>query len=110
MPSAAEAVVLVAGGHRGGGGWTTPPGSRPLHYGYLDAQGREILPKGALDDCRTDFDTCARDAGLTGTFAYYHPASRFWPFQIVEAVILLALAGAALGAGAWALRHRVHRP
>jgi hypothetical protein len=39
--------------------------------------------------------------------AVYQPEDRFWRFQITEALLYLALAGALLGGSIWWIRHRI---
>ena len=43
---------------------------------------------------------------MNGRLVTYQPASRFWPFQFIEAGIFVALTAAALGATIWLLRRR----
>ena len=98
--------------HETGRYWNTPPDSLVLVQGYLDDQGREIRPFsfGDLPDCPSGtqaYAACLEQAGFGGFYSYTQPASRFWPFQLIESAILLALSALALGAGAWGLRKRV---
>ncbi|MEU6228679.1 ABC transporter permease [Streptomyces sp. NPDC047042] len=48
-------------------------------------------------DCRSQCVTLYRD---------YHPASHFWPLQLMETGLVLALAAAATAAAFWVLRRR----
>jgi ABC-type transport system involved in multi-copper enzyme maturation permease subunit len=43
---------------------------------------------------------------INGSVVTYQPASRFWPFQLIEAGIFVALTAAALGATIWLLHRR----
>ena len=43
---------------------------------------------------------------MNGRLVTYQPASRFWPFQFIEAGIFVALTAAALGATIWLLHRR----
>jgi len=46
---------------------------------------------------------------INGNIVTYQPASRFWPFQFIEAGIFVALTAAALGATIWLLHRRAAR-
>jgi hypothetical protein len=62
-----------------------------------------------LDDVYHQFRIAGNKEGINAylhdqglRFAdYYHPASQFWTFQIIETTIFLALAGGLLGLTAW---------
>jgi len=43
---------------------------------------------------------------MNGNLITYQPASRFWPFQFIEAGIFVVLTAAALGTAVWLLRRR----
>ena len=43
---------------------------------------------------------------INGNVVTYQPADRFWPFQLIEAGIFVALTAAALGATIWLLHRR----
>jgi len=43
---------------------------------------------------------------MNGNLVTYQPADRFWPFQLIEAGIFVALTAAALGATTWLLHRR----
>lgn len=53
------------------------------------------------------YDACMRDRGGVTPFAEVHPASHYWPLQLVETGILLALAALAVFAAFRVLR-RLH--
>ncbi len=59
--------------------------------GVLTPKGRAEAPcvNGGLDSCR---DTLT-DMGATAFYRDLHPASHYWPLQLVATVILLAVAG-----------------
>jgi hypothetical protein len=87
--------------------WNAPADGLSLDYGYLDAQGREVPQREAgLHSCTVElsFSDCLRSAGYTGLYSTYQPASRYWPFQLIETGLVLALAVGALGAGLLRLR------
>ncbi|MEV6180812.1 hypothetical protein [Streptomyces sp. NPDC052015] len=49
---------------------------------------------------------CLEDNGVTGFYTTYHPESHFWPLQLVETGVLLAIATVATAAAYQVLRHR----
>ncbi|MGW0117793.1 ABC transporter permease [Streptomyces sp. NPDC003327] len=52
------------------------------------------------------FDRCLAERGVTGQYVDYHPASHFWPTQLIETGVVLALAALALFAAFRVLRAR----
>ncbi|MGA5345771.1 ABC transporter permease [Streptomyces griseoincarnatus] len=63
----------------------------PVGQGVLTPEGRTEAPcvNGGLDSCR---DTLT-DMGATAFYRDLHPASHYWPLQLVATGILLAVAG-----------------
>ncbi|MFE4451867.1 hypothetical protein [Streptomyces sp. NPDC056796] len=59
----------------------------------------QIMPEADLTRCLADHD-------ITGRYLDYHPASHFWPVQLVETGILLALAALAVTLAFRVLRRR----
>lgn len=53
-----------------------------------------------------DLSTCLSDHGAFDFYAKIHPTSHYWPIQLVETGIVLALAAAAVAAAFWVLRRR----
>jgi hypothetical protein len=47
-----------------------------------------------------------KHSGLTDFWATYHPESHFWPIQLVESGVVLAVAGLATAAAFALLRRR----
>lgn len=91
--------------------WGSPAGSLVVDYGYVHADGSEVAQLDlAVDGCDTEqpFFACLRDNGFVELYSHYQPADRYWPFQLIESAIVLALAACALGAGLVGLRRRVH--
>lgn len=55
--------------------------------------------------CR-DSTACLKAHDVTGFYSEYHPASHFWPLQLVETGITLALTALVLAAAFTLLRRR----
>jgi ABC-type transport system involved in multi-copper enzyme maturation permease subunit len=89
----------------------------------LDAAGHEVGRNGSInvggfiDQCPNirqngegmpkpeDIDKCLGELGVHTVFKY-HPASRFWTFQLIESGLLLGLGAVAIGVAFVALRRR----
>ncbi|MFF5774990.1 ABC transporter permease [Streptomyces californicus] len=84
------------------------PGDWVVGMGRLTASGRKLYWEDcyAVDPLR-DVEACMRDRGAVDYFAEVHPASHYWPLQLVETGILLALAALAVFAAFRVLR-RLH--
>ncbi|OEJ43180.1 hypothetical protein AR457_02795 [Streptomyces agglomeratus] len=54
-----------------------------------------------------DLSTCLSDHGAVDFYAKIHPTSHYWPIQLVETGIVLALTAATVGATFWVLRRRL---
>jgi hypothetical protein len=54
---------------------------------------------------RESVDQCLSSLGYHTVFEY-HPADRFWAFQLIETGLLLGLAGVAIAVAALTLRRR----
>ncbi len=88
------------------GGWT-------LDAGWIDGAGNHLSDATVFRACdpgvgATKFNVfqCIHDHGWFA-FTTYQPAERFWPFQGVEAAILLALTVALLALAIWWVRTRL---
>ena len=55
---------------------------------------------------REENEKCTAAANLHFSHTY-HPASRYWPFQWIEASLFVTLAGLLAAFGFWWLRKRV---
>ncbi|MFJ1750877.1 ABC transporter permease subunit [Streptomyces sp. NPDC088116] len=68
------------------GGWR-------IEEGLLTASGKRL----PTDFCESspDVGRCMADHGVSGRYLDYHPDPHFWPLQIVESGLVLALAAAA---------------
>jgi ABC-type transport system involved in multi-copper enzyme maturation permease subunit len=82
---------------------------RPHFMTPLTVQANCGLPTG----CSTGISSVPQATGHIGDWVLgmnngfiYQPADRFWPFQLIEAGIFVALTAAALGATIWLLHRR----
>ncbi|MFF7204422.1 ABC transporter permease [Streptomyces sp. NPDC008141] len=78
-----------------------------LQQGKLTASGERLF----WEDCYNISgpqtpEQCMSARGAVGDFHDVHPSSHFWPLQLVETGIVLALAAAAVAAAFWLLRRR----
>ncbi|MFD9723210.1 ABC transporter permease [Streptomyces sp. NPDC059072] len=99
-------VVTNSGPLSGKSGWLMPRGALPMESGFLTASG-ERLPHDACFERSRSLSDCPADMNITDRYADFHPASHYWPTQLVETSIVLALAAAALYAAFRLVR--VHR-
>ncbi|MFF2600235.1 ABC transporter permease [Streptomyces californicus] len=84
------------------------PGDWPIESGMLTASGEKLYWQDCFASAMTqDVTACMRDRGGIGYFSEYHPASHYWPLQLVETGVLLALAALAAYAAFRVLR-RLH--
>lgn len=73
-----------------------------VDYEYRDAAGEEVdfqITPGCADP-----DECLREEGVTEVYMAFHPADRFWRFQLTESALFGGVAVLFLAAGAWAVR------
>ncbi|MER7727826.1 ABC transporter permease [Streptomyces sp. NPDC096323] len=80
-----------------------------IESGMLTPSGKEIYWQDCWDSGHylpDDISSCMRDQGGVTHFTDYHPASHFWPLQLVETGILLVLAAAAVALAFRVLRRR----
>lgn len=94
-------VTRIAGEH--------DPGSYAwyLSSGRLTASGEALYWRDCYGTAAAqDASACMRDRGGVTPFSDYHPASHFWPLQLVETGILLVLAAAAVALAFRVLRRR----
>ncbi|WP_103510983.1 ABC transporter permease [Streptomyces sp. SM13] len=79
-----------------------------LEGGMLTASGSKVYWRDCYHAGSVEgYDACMRDRGGVTPFAEVHPASHYWPLQLVETGILLALAALAVFA-AFRLLRRLH--
>lgn len=82
-----------------------PHGAADAGQGWLTGDGRR-LPADVCASSASGIKECLAGKGITLRYADYHPASHFWPLQLVETGILLALAAAAVAVAFRVLRRR----
>lgn len=83
--------------------WPATAGDVPFgDQGMLTDTGARI----PYPNCGDDFERCMADHHAVAFYADYHPASHFWPLQLVETGILLGVAAAAVATAFWLLRRR----
>ncbi|MEV0644283.1 ABC transporter permease subunit [Phytomonospora sp. NPDC050363] len=73
-----------------------------VDHAYLDAAGNEVEPQ-FKPDCGGP-EECMRAQGIDAFYIAYHPADRFWRFQLTETALFAGVALLVVGAGAWAVR------
>ncbi|MFD9461341.1 hypothetical protein [Streptomyces sp. NPDC060027] len=85
-----------------------PSGALALEHGAVTRNGERLgndLACVGLDRS-TDISRCVERTGLADFWATYQPESHFWPLQLVESGLLLAVAGLATAAAFTLLRRR----
>lgn len=82
-----------------------PKWSYVVEEGHVTAGG-DPLPVGTCSTSSLNFRECLAGHDVQN-YVHYHPASHYWPLQLVETGILLALAALALFAAFRVLR-RLH--
>ncbi|WMX48888.1 ABC transporter permease [Streptomyces roseicoloratus] len=95
-------------------GLTTRSGGRMAEWA-CSGQAADAVPEdsGTMSDAAWNnawnkaYDSCLTEHGVTGQYLDYHPYSHYWPTQLIESGILLALAGLALFAAFRVLRARL---
>ncbi|MFD4005086.1 ABC transporter permease [Streptomyces rubiginosohelvolus] len=93
---------------QGRGPQAVSPGDWHLDYGMLTASGHRLYWQDCFDTgMAEDATACMRARGAVDHFTEVHPASHYWPLQLVETGILLALAALAVFAAFRVLR-RLH--
>jgi hypothetical protein len=81
-------------------GYNAPTNVLLVDQGAITATGAHVS-----DTCFTD-STCAKAFDVTGYYVDYHPASHFWPLQLMETGIVLAVTALVLAAAFTLLRRR----
>ncbi|MFE2546471.1 ABC transporter permease [Actinacidiphila glaucinigra] len=83
-----------------------PGDAERLEVGVITAAGESVQGPECNLDQPGEFDQCLADNGYTDVYAVGHPASHYWPLQLVETGIVLALAALACWAAFALLRRR----
>ncbi|MFF0291532.1 ABC transporter permease [Streptomyces sp. NPDC005262] len=79
-----------------------------LDFGMIMESGKHVSGLDCTDQAVPgDLSTCLSDHGAVDFYAKFHPTSHYWPIQLVETGIVLALAAAAVAAAFWVLRRRL---
>ncbi|MEU3557442.1 hypothetical protein [Streptomyces fragilis] len=96
--------------------WYATADEWPLDSGAVTASGDLVGYDGSCLDAvhpsegpagdTGDFYACLKERGLTDVWATYHPTSHFWPLQLVESGIWLAVAALAVVLSYRVLRRR----
>ncbi|MFD4762668.1 hypothetical protein ACFWOJ_28555 [Streptomyces sp. NPDC058439] len=80
-----------------GGDFRFPGAAAEVGQGWLTSGGTRLpAPSDICMDAPADLDKCLADHDITRSYIDYHPASHFWPLQLVETGILLVLAALAV--------------
>jgi hypothetical protein len=78
-----------------------------LENGVLSTSGQRIAETPCWDQYGEALAQCRSQEGITGAYAVFHPSSHFWPLQLVETGVVLALT-AVLTAAAFVVLRRRH--
>jgi hypothetical protein len=88
-------------------------GAWNLGEGWMDSAGHQLSDSTVFQACdprvggtKMDLFQCIHNHGWLA-FTTYQPADRFWPFQGIEAGILVALAVGLLALAIWWVRRRI---
>jgi hypothetical protein len=88
-------------------------GAWNLGEGWMDSAGHQLTDSTVFQTCdpqvggtKIDLFQCIHNHGWLA-FTTYQPADRFWPFQGIEAGIVLALAVGLLALAIWWVRRRI---
>ena len=74
--------------------------------GGLLAKCPDLQGAGGTMPAPADVNACLSDLGYH-TVTRFHPADRFWTFQILESLIMLGIATTALGMAFWLVRRKI---
>lgn len=85
--------------------WLAPGDALMTDWGLVTASG-ERLPKDACFERTQNLGVCPADMNVTAWYTEFHPSSHYWPTQLVETSLVLALAAVALFAAFRIVRAR----
>ncbi|MET7877616.1 ABC transporter permease subunit [Micromonospora sp. DT68] len=83
-----------------------------IERGFADAAGRRLSSteyyelEDAANRAGTNVNQFLHERGIQ-EFGVYHPADRFWAFQLIEAALFVAVAAVLIGVVVWRVRRRV---
>ncbi|MGV9212806.1 ABC transporter permease subunit [Micromonospora sp. RB23] len=83
-----------------------------IERGYADATGHRLSAteyhelEAAADRAGTNLNQFLHARGIQ-QFGVYHPADRFWTFQLIEAALFVAVAAVLIGVVVWRVRRRI---
>ncbi|MFD4668887.1 ABC transporter permease subunit [Lentzea sp. NPDC058450] len=83
-----------------------------IEDGYADASGRALSSteyrelETAAQRAGTDLEEFLHARGVR-EFKVYHPADRFWTFQLIEAALFVVVAAVLIGVVVWRVRRRL---
>ena len=83
-----------------------------IEHGYADATGRRLSwaeyyeLEDAADRAGANLNQFLHARGIQ-QFRVYHPADRFWTFQLIEAAVFVAVAAVLIGVVVWRVRRRI---
>ncbi|WP_329156753.1 ABC transporter permease [Streptomyces anulatus] len=89
-----------------GSGYRWPDRAAIVEWGWV-TNGGDVLPADICTGSSLDLEVCLSEQGVAQGYLDHHPASHYWPLQLVETGILLALAALAVFAAFRVLR-RLH--
>lgn len=96
-----------AGTDRMAGIQSLPPDIFLLQSGYVTGSGERLPHHACWYPDAAGWDTCRPELGIESWFVEYHPTSHFWPVQLAESGLVLALTALAAFASFRLLR-RLH--
>ncbi|WP_173745280.1 hypothetical protein [Actinoplanes sp. TFC3] len=83
-----------------------------IEHGYADVTGRRLSAtdyyelEDAANEAGTNLNQFLHARGIQ-QFTVYHPADRFWTFQLIEAALFLTTAAVLIGVVVWRVRSRM---
>lgn len=83
-----------------------PPNALMMDTGFLTGAGERLSENACFERTQNAVD-CPADLNIIAEYAQFHPVSHYWPTQLLETSIVLALAAAVLYA-AFRLAHARH--
>jgi hypothetical protein len=83
-----------------------------IQDGYADATGHRLSSteyyelEDAANRAGTNLNQFLHERGIQ-QFGVYHPADRFWTFQLIEAALFVAVTAVLIGVVVWRIRRRM---